>query len=119
MQHTNWNQLTDQHPVTGVTTQRFDSNGMTIVRYTFAPGATFPLHAHVEEQVVIILTGDVTFTVADKQIAMRAGDICHVDPHVPHGAEAGPAGVEFLNLLSPRRIGSGDLVFMDRTGNNG
>lgn len=76
---------------------------MTLVYYEFLPGASFPIHSHPEEQVVTVIRGRVTFTVGDQQFAMGPGDVCHVTPHVPHGAQAGPEPVEFLNLLSPRR----------------
>lgn len=106
----NWSDISPRAPQPGVTTRRFDSDGMTIVRYEFAPGAAFPLHSHPEEQVVIVLRGHVRFTVDERPVQLGPGDVCHVGPHVPHGAEAGAEGCEFLNLLSPRRTAD-NLVY--------
>lgn len=106
----NWDQIPPRAPRPGIATRRFDSDGMTIVRYEFQPGASFPRHSHPEEQVVIVLRGRVTFTVDGHPLELGPGDICHVGAHVPHGATAGPEPVEFLNLLSPRRTAE-DLVY--------
>lgn len=105
MHLTNWDAIPPSHPQPGVTTRRFDSDGMTIVRYEFAPGAAFPVHSHPEEQVVILLKGQVAFTIGNQEVMLGPGAVCHVPPHVPHGAVAGPEPVVFLNLLSPRRVG--------------
>lgn len=105
MEHANWERITPQSPHPGVKTRRFDSQGMTITRYEFEPTARFPVHSHPEEQVVMINRGRVAFTVGDRVLDLGPGDICHVQPHVPHGARAGDEPVEFISLLSPRRTG--------------
>lgn len=103
MRHINWDQIQAQQPQDGVSTRRFDSDGMTIVHYRFQPGARFPIHSHAEEQVVVVLSGSGHFRAGAETLRLGPGDLCHVEPHLPHGAEAGPQGLEFLNVISPRR----------------
>lgn len=100
-----WEEIVETHPFPGVTTQRFDTDRTTIVRYRFEPDASFPLHAHPEEQIVAVLQGRVEFQVGNRVLHMVPGDLCHVEPDEPHGARAGKEPVEMLNILSPRRTG--------------
>lgn len=112
MEHVKWEQIAPKSPHPGVTTRRFDSEGMTITRYEFKPGARFPVHSHPEEQVVIINRGPIAFTVGDRVLEMGPGEICHIKPNVPHGARAADESVEFVCLLSPRRAGE-TLVYRE------
>jgi oxalate decarboxylase/phosphoglucose isomerase-like protein (cupin superfamily) len=51
----------EPHP--GVRLRRFDSVNATVNEYTFDPGASFPLHWHPQEQVTLVLDGEVEMTI--------------------------------------------------------
>ena len=53
---------------------------------SFAPGATAPNHVHEEEQIVIILEGELTFDVDGDVRVLRKGDVAVIPSWVPHGA---------------------------------
>lgn len=53
---------------------------------SFQPGATAPRHVHEEEQIVIVLDGEMTFDLDGDVRTMRRGDVAVVPAWVPHGA---------------------------------
>jgi len=53
---------------------------------SFAPGATAPRHVHEEEQIVIVLEGELTFDLDGDVRTMRKGDVAVIPSWVPHGA---------------------------------
>ena len=52
----------------------------------FAPGTEAPRHVHEEEQIVIILDGEMTFDLDGDVRTMRPGDVAVIPAWVPHGA---------------------------------
>jgi quercetin dioxygenase-like cupin family protein len=52
----------------------------------FEPGAEAPKHVHEEEQIVIILDGEMTFDLDGDVRVMRKGDVAVIPAWVPHGA---------------------------------
>ena len=71
----------------------------------FEPNTPAPMHHHSEQQIAIILSGEVTFTVGDETRVMRGGECVVIPPHVPHGAVSGPDGCEALDVFTPPRAG--------------
>jgi quercetin dioxygenase-like cupin family protein len=72
---------------------------------TFAPDAPAPMHHHVEQQIAIVLSGELDFTVGGERRTMRAGDAVVIPPHVPHGGAAGPQGCTVIDVFTPPRAG--------------
>ena len=72
---------------------------------TFAPHAPAPMHHHVEQQIAIVLSGELNFTVGDQTRAMHAGECVVIPPHVPHGGVAGAEGCTVIDVFTPPRAG--------------
>jgi quercetin dioxygenase-like cupin family protein len=72
---------------------------------TFEPDAPAPMHHHYEQQIAIVLSGELRFTVGSEERVMRAGDCVVIPPHVPHGGVAGPEGCQALDVFTPPREG--------------
>jgi unsaturated pyranuronate lyase len=70
---------------------------------SFEPDAPAPTHHHVEQQIAIILSGELTFTVGDESKVMHAGDCVVIPPNVRHGGVAGPEGCTALDVFTPPR----------------
>jgi quercetin dioxygenase-like cupin family protein len=83
-----------------VTTDTVMTNHVTI-----GPNTPLATHHHVEQQIAIVLSGSLTFTVGAETRDMRAGDCVVIPPHVPHGGEAGPEGCTVVDVFSPPRAG--------------
>ena len=82
----------------------------------FAASTHTPMHHHVEQQIAIVLSGELIFTVGEETRTMRAGDCVVIPSHVPHGGDSGPDGCTVLDVFSPPRaaivglMGAGDGV---------
>ena len=72
---------------------------------TFEPDAPAPMHHHVEQQIAIIVSGELTFTVGGETRVMRPGECVVIPPHVPHGGVAGPEGCVAVDVFTPPRAG--------------
>ncbi len=72
---------------------------------TFEPDAPAPMHHHVEQQIAIIVAGELTFTVGGETRVMRPGDCVVIPPDVPHGGVAGPQGCTAVDVFTPPRAG--------------
>lgn len=72
---------------------------------TFEPDAVAPDHHHDEQQIAIILSGELTFTVGGETRVMHPGDVVVIPPNVPHGGVAGPQGCRALDVFTPPRAG--------------
>jgi quercetin dioxygenase-like cupin family protein len=70
---------------------------------TFEPDAPAPTHHHPEQQIAIVLEGELRFTVGSEHRVMRPGDCVVIPPDVPHGGEAGPEGCRALDVFTPPR----------------
>ena len=70
---------------------------------SFAPGAQAPRHVHSEEQIVIVLDGEMVFDLDGDVRTMRKGDVAVVPPWVPHGAWTTDSHCEELDVFCPPR----------------
>jgi quercetin dioxygenase-like cupin family protein len=95
-----------EHPFPGVTRRTNHTEKATVSAYAFEPGAEFPIHTHPEEQITVVLTGTVVFTVEGAEHALGPGETYVVLPDLEHGLRAGPEGARFLAVVVPRRAGS-------------
>jgi quercetin dioxygenase-like cupin family protein len=53
-------------------------------------GARVPKHSHHNEQITYLLEGVLKFWIGEEreEIVLKAGEVLHIPPHVPHEAEA-------------------------------
>lgn len=68
-------------------------------------GAIVPCHSHENEQMTYILEGALRFWIGEDggtQIDVRAGEVLHIPPNVPHKAEALEDTVD-VDVFSPPR----------------
>lgn len=99
-----WNVVPIEHPLVGVARQTVHGAHQTLVRYVYQPGCVFPIHNHPEEQITIVLSGTIDFTVDGVPLTLSAGECALIPANVPHGATVtGSEVVTTLNTMSPRR----------------
>jgi len=71
---------------------------------SFGPGAVAPHHVHEEEQIVIILDGELVFDLDGDVRTMRKGDVAVIPAWVPHGAwTTEDTYCEEIDVFSPPR----------------
>ena len=99
-----WNAIPVEQPLEGVARQTVHGASQTLVRYIYQPGSVFPIHQHPEEQITIVLSGSIDFTVDGTPLTLSAGQCALIPANTPHGATVtGSEVVETLNTMSPRR----------------
>jgi quercetin dioxygenase-like cupin family protein len=99
-----WTDVPSTEVFPGIGRQILDGERQTVVRYVYQPGAEFPVHHHPEEQITLVISGRIEFTVAGEIVVLGAGQAAVIPPNVPHGARViGDQPVETFNSLSPRR----------------
>lgn len=70
---------------------------------SFEPDTEAPRHAHEEEQIVIVLEGEMEFDLDGDVRTMRAGDVAVVPPWVPHGAWTRGTTCREVDVFNPPR----------------
>jgi quercetin dioxygenase-like cupin family protein len=101
---TAWASLPAEEVLPGILRQTVHGERQTLVRYWYAPGSVFPVHAHPEEQITAVLSGRIRFEVGGGTLDLGPGEVAVIPGGTPHGAVVvGEEPVETLNALSPRR----------------
>ena len=76
----------------------------------FEPNTEAPVHTHEEEQVVVVLEGEIEFDVDGDVRMLRPGEAIHLPPHVPHGARTLESSCYEMDIFSPPRRALVDLM---------
>jgi unsaturated pyranuronate lyase len=69
----------------------------------FEPHTEAPLHAHEEEQALIVLEGTLEVEVGGEVVRLGAGQVAHIPAWVPHAARSLDEPVRELDVFSPPR----------------
>jgi quercetin dioxygenase-like cupin family protein len=94
----------------GVTLHPLIGDGMNINIVVLEPGAEAELHAHSEEQMGYIVSGDCEFTDGTNTWKLAPGDTYHAGSGVPHGAKAFDERCVIIDCFSPMRAGIKELL---------
>ncbi len=100
-------------PYPGIQRRTHDTAQATIVEYVFAPGATFPLHRHRHEQIVVVREGSVELTVGSRECTLGADEWAAIPGNEEHGITAGDRGASFLAILVPRRAPGEEITLTE------
>ena len=106
----NFNHLPALHLVPGIAFQPITTDSVMTNFVTFEPNAVADMHHHSEQQIAIVINGELTFTVGDETRVTHAGDCVVIPPHVPHGGHAGPEGCTAIDVFTPPRAGIVDAM---------
>ena len=85
-----------------IVTQFLLSDKMQISFIQNPPGATFPLHSHEAEQILIMLEGTEEHIIDGQEVHMEAGDVCIHPGGVIHGGKT-ITGFKGIDIFSPPR----------------
>lgn len=67
------------------------------------PGAVVPSHSHPHEQLGLVVSGEITMTIAGVDHLCRVDDAYTIPGDVEHGARAGPQGCRVVDVFVPVR----------------
>jgi quercetin dioxygenase-like cupin family protein len=70
---------------------------------TLAPNAVVPTHSHPHEQMGMMVSGTMEFTIEGEARVLSGSEMYFVPGGVSHAAKAGPGGAVALDAFSPPR----------------
>lgn len=87
--------------VDGVRIHAIGGEQVLLCRVNYEAGKRVPRHTHEHtEQVMLILDGEVTMTIADETRTLRPGDVVVVNRGIEHELHS-DSGVTFIEALAP------------------
>jgi quercetin dioxygenase-like cupin family protein len=78
------------------------SDDLTVTMYRYGPGSEWEEHHHPEDQLTIVVEGEIAFISAGAELRLGPGQQVLIPGGVPHSARAGAADVVTLNVWPPR-----------------
>ena len=87
----------------GVTAKIAPGERMMLSLVTLAPGAVVPTHSHPHEQMGLMVSGTMEFTIEGETRVLSGNEMYFVPGGVPHSAKGGPGGAVALDAFSPPR----------------
>jgi len=87
----------------GVTAKIASGEKLMFSLVTLAPDAVVPTHSHPHEQMGMMVSGTMEFTIAGETRTVSGNEMYLVPGGVPHAAKAGPGGAVALDAFSPPR----------------
>lgn len=77
---------------------------------TFRPHTEAPRHAHDEEQITIVIEGELEFEVGEERRTLRPGQMAVIPPNVPHGGRTHDSPCREIDVFNPPRRALLDLM---------
>jgi len=98
----NWDDVDEEKLNDKITRKLAVGRNEMIGRLHLSKGARVPDHKHVSEQITMVMTGALKFTIGDKDFTVRAGEVLVIPPNVVHSAVA-LEDTDDLDAFSPLR----------------
>ena len=87
----------------GVAGRTVHGERITLSLIELDPGVTVPEHHHANEQMGVVVSGSLTFTVGGETRELGPGEAWCITADVPHSVVAGPEGTILVEVFSPIR----------------
>ena len=98
-----WTTVPVERIADGVERQMIWGERLMICRLRLAPRVVTNVHSHPHEQMTLVMSGRVLFTIEDQVREVSAGAILHFPPDVRHGATMLDEEVVLIDIFSPIR----------------
>lgn len=86
-----------------VRARRIEGERITLALVELAPDSTVPGHRHENEQLGMVITGGVTFTIGDETRELGPGGSWRIPSNAYHEVSVGPAGAVVIDIFAPTR----------------
>ena len=87
----------------GAYTRLVSGRNLQLSFISMDPNSVFPYHIHPEEQVMLVLRGEVDETLLDRKQSMKVNDAVRIPGNMAHLAEIGEHGADVLDIFWPAR----------------
>ncbi len=101
-QHVQWGNVTVEMLNPLLARQIVVGDKVMVARILLKKGCVVPMHQHHNEQISLVETGALQFTVNGKEVVVRAGEVLCIPPDAPHTATALEDTVD-LDIFTPPR----------------
>jgi quercetin dioxygenase-like cupin family protein len=86
-----------------VRARRVEGERVTLALVELAPDSIVPGHRHDNEQLGMVITGALTFTIGDETRELGPGGTWRIPSDTPHQVSVGPAGAVVIDVFAPTR----------------
>lgn len=86
-----------------VRARRVQGERVTLALVELAPNALVPGHRHDNEQLGMVISGHVTFTIGDETRDLGPGGTWRIPSDTPHHVAVGPEGAVVIDVFAPIR----------------
>jgi quercetin dioxygenase-like cupin family protein len=86
-----------------VIARRVEGERITFAVVELEPDAVVPEHRHPNEQIGMVISGEVRFRVGDDERHLQPGGTWRILSNVPHSCVVGPEGAVLIDVFSPIR----------------
>lgn len=86
-----------------VRARKIDGERITLALVELAPDAIVPGHRHENEQMGMVISGAVTFTIGDEVRELGPGGTWRIPSDTPHQVSVGPSGAVVIDIFAPTR----------------
>ena len=87
-----------------VRARRVEGERVTLALVELDPDSIVPGHRHDNEQLGMVITGSVTFTIGDETRELGPGGTWRIPSDTPHQVSVGSAGAVVIDVFSPIRV---------------
>jgi quercetin dioxygenase-like cupin family protein len=104
--HYSWSELPVDRPMELLDRRRIYGERIMVANVHLQAGCDVPTHSHENEQIGMVLTGEIRFGIGAEgsaeryEVVVRAGEVIHLPANVPHSAYAVQDTV-ILDVFSP------------------
>jgi quercetin dioxygenase-like cupin family protein len=88
MAHHRWADIPSEQINESIARRFITGDSLTVARFELKKGGVVPSHAHVHEQVSVVMTGALRFTVDGQNTIVRAGEVMQIPSNAVHSVEA-------------------------------
>ena len=100
-----WEEITPIEMVPGLEIRPLLGESLMVTFVRFEPHTEAPRHWHDEEQMTIVLEGELEFEVGDETRTVRPGEAIVILPNVPHAARTHDGTCLEMDVFHPPRQG--------------
>ena len=102
MSHHRWVDVPSEQINQAVARRFITGDSVTIGRFELTKGAVVPSHAHVNEQISMVMSGVVLFRVDGRETVVKAGEVIQIPANVSHEIEVLEDALA-IDVFSPAR----------------
>ena len=100
--HHRWADVPNEQINDAVARRFISGDSVTIGRFELKKGGVVPSHAHVNEQISMVMSGVVLFRVDGRETVVKGGEVIQIPANVPHEVEVIEDAVA-IDVFSPVR----------------